>query len=160
MTSFLHSTQRRPAALDWTLRAVVAAGLTVDAVVHLRLASNYQLAFPQGIGGGNLFRIEAAVATIAAIYVLVRGSRRSYLVAFAVAMTAFAAVVLTRYVEVPSFGPLPSMYEPLWYGEKTLSAAAEGIAALAAALGAAIARRPAARADSEPTSSGRARSAS
>lgn len=123
------------------MRLLVAVGLAIDAAIHLRLASDYQLAYPQGIGGGNLFRIEAAVATAAAVYVLVRGSRLSYIVALLVALSAFAAVVLTRYVETPSLGPLPSMYEPIWFFEKSLSAAAEGIAALAAAIGAAIAPR-------------------
>ena len=136
-----YSTQARSAALGWALRLLVAMGLAIDAVIHLRLAANYQLAYPQGIGGGNLFRIEAVVATAAAAYVLVRGSRLSYSVALLVALSAFAAVVLTRYVEMPSLGPLPSMYEPLWFFEKSLSAAAEGIAALAAAIGAAIAPR-------------------
>lgn len=136
-----YSTQARSAALVWALRLLVAMGLAIDAVIHLRLAANYQLAYPQGIGGGNLFRIEAVVATAAAAYVLVRGSRLSYIVALLVALSAFAAVVLTRYVEMPSLGPLPSMYEPLWFFEKSLSAAAEGIAALAAAIGAAIAPR-------------------
>ena len=140
MTASVQSTGRS-AALGWALRVTVVAGLAVDAIVHIRLAPTYELAFPQGIGGGTLFRIEAAAAVIAALYVLVRGSRWSYLVAFVVAISAFAAVLITRYVEVPSIGPLPAMYEPLWFGEKTLSAVAEGTAALAAAVGAAIAPR-------------------
>lgn len=126
---------QRSALLDWTLRVLVAAGLIVDAVVHLRLAGEYQFAFPEGIGGGNLFRIEAAVAVIAAIFVVVRGSRVSYVAAFLVAFSALVAVVLTRYVELPAIGPIPSMYEPIWFPEKTLSAIAEGAAAAAAAVG-------------------------
>lgn len=116
----------------WVLRIVVAAGLVVDAVVHLRLASEYQLAFPEGIGGGTLFRVEAAVAIVAAVGVLRRADRRTLLFAFVVAVSAFAAVVVTRYVEVPALGPLPSMYEPLWFFEKSLSAVAEAAAAVAA----------------------------
>lgn len=114
----------------WLLRIVTAAALVVDAVVHLRLASNYALAYPDGIGGGTMFRIEAAVAIIAAIYVLVRGSRTSYAVSFLVAASALGAVLLYRYVEVPSIGPIPSMYEPIWFYEKTLTAIAEGIGVL------------------------------
>ena len=123
------------------LRVVVAAGLAVDAVVHLRLAPGYQLADPAGIGQGNLFRIEAVVAILAAVLVLVTGSRLAYAFAFAVAASALAAVVLTRYVEVPAFGPLPSMYEPVWFGQKTASAVAEGVAAVAALVGFFIAGR-------------------
>ena len=121
--------------LEVLLRLVVAAGLAVDAVVHWRLAPGYQLADPAGIGQGNLFRIEAVLAALAAVFVLVTGSRLAYAVAFAVAASALAAVVLTRYVEVPAIGPLPSMYEPVWFGQKTVSAVAEGIAAVAALIG-------------------------
>jgi hypothetical protein len=119
---------------------LVAAALVVDAVVHLRLASNYQLAFPDGIGGGTLFRVEAAVAILAAAYVLIRGSRASYALAFGVAASAFVAVVLSRYVELPAVGPIPSMYEPLWFFEKSLSAVAEGAGAVLAAIGIRYAR--------------------
>jgi hypothetical protein len=132
MTTTTGPMSTRSAALMWTLRIVVAAGLAVDAVVHLRLAPEYQLAFPGGIGGRTLFRVEAVVAVIAAVAVLVRSSRGTYLVALLVAASAFVTVVLSRYVEVPALGPLPSMYEPLWFFEKSLSAIAEGIAALAA----------------------------
>ena len=45
------------------------------------------------------------------------------------------AVVLYRYVDVPALGPLPAMYEPVWFTEKSLSAVAEAVAAIAAALG-------------------------
>ena len=125
----------RSTPLLWALRVLVAAGLVVDAVVHLRLASLYQFAYPAGIGGGNLFRIEAVAAVVAAIAVLVWASRWTSLFAFAVAASAFAAVVLSVYVELPAIGPIPSMYEPLWFGEKTLSAVAEGVAAVAALAG-------------------------
>jgi hypothetical protein len=63
------------------LAALVAAGLVVDAVIHARLAPGYQLGQPGGIGEGNPFRIEAAVAGLAALLVLVTGSRLSYLLA-------------------------------------------------------------------------------
>lgn len=120
---------------QWLVRGLVALGLVTDAVVHLRLASNYQLGASSGIGAGNVFRIEAVVALLAAIYVLVRANRTSYLVAFVVALSALAAVVLYRYVDVPQIGPLPAMYEPLWFFEKNLSAVAEAVAAAAAGVG-------------------------
>jgi hypothetical protein len=125
----------------WVLRIVVATGLVVDAVVHLRLASEYQLAFPEGMGGGTLFRVQAAVAIVAAVGVLLRADRRTFLFAFLVAASAFVAVVVTRYVEIPALGPLPSMYEPLWFFEKSLSAVAEAAAAVAAGVALVIRQR-------------------
>lgn len=125
------------------LRVIVVAALAVDAVVHLRLASGYQAGQPAGIGTGNVFRIASALAIVAALWVLLRGSRAAYAAAFAVAFSALVAVVLYRYVDVPQLGPIPPMYEPIWFFEKTLSAVAEGVGAIAAAIGVAIAgQRP------------------
>ncbi|MDQ6642127.1 MAG: hypothetical protein M3Y66_06505 [Actinomycetota bacterium] len=117
------------------LRLLVAVGLVIDAVVHLRLAANYQLAQPSGIGQGNLFRVEAAAALLAAGYVLLAGSRRSFVVAAVVAVGGFVAVVLYRYVDVPALGPIPTMYEPVWFFQKGLSAVAEALAGLLALVG-------------------------
>ncbi|WP_196776856.1 hypothetical protein [Haloechinothrix halophila] len=113
-------------------------------MVHFRLASDYQMAFPDGIGGGTVFRIQAVVAVLAAVYVLVRRSRPSFAVAFLIAVSAFGAVLLYRYVDVPQLGPIPAMYEPIWFFEKSLSAVAEGIAALTAVIGVAVGSRSAA----------------
>lgn len=127
--------RRDPVAL--LLSLLVAAGLVVDAVVHLRLAPQYQIAQPGGIGQGNLFRIEAAVAVLAALFLLVRPGRTSFGFAALVALSAFAAVVLYRYVDVPAIGFVPSMYEPVWFFQKSLSAvveAASGVLALAGAV--------------------------
>jgi hypothetical protein len=115
-------------------RAVVALALGVDAVVHLRLAGGYQQSASGGIGAGNLFRLEAAAAVVVAVWVLWRGSRAALVSAFAVGFSAVAAVVLYRYVDVAALGPIPAMYEPVWFFEKSLSAAAEGLAALMSAI--------------------------
>ena len=130
----------RPGLLLRSIGVVVAGGLVVDAVVHLRLAPDYQLAAPGGIGQGNLFRIAAVAAVLAALWVLVRPGRLSFAVAFLVAGSALVAVLLYRYVDVPALGPIPSMYEPLWFPEKTASAVAEAVAAVAALVGLARAR--------------------
>jgi hypothetical protein len=130
--------RRKPASrkpMDILLRLLVAAALVVDAVVHFDLASGYQLGAPGGIGEGNLFRLEGAVAILVALYVLVRGSRPAYAAGVVVAGSAFIAVLLYRYVDIPAIGPLPSMYEPVWFFEKTLSAVAEGLGAVLAAVG-------------------------
>lgn len=123
------------------LRVVVAVALVVDAIVHLRLAPGYQQSAPGGIGAGNVFRIEAVAALVVAAWVLLRGSRTALLAAFAVGLSAVVAVVLYRYVNVPGFGPLPAMYEPVWFPEKTLSAVAEAVAALVALVALAVAPR-------------------
>ena len=77
------------------------------------------------------------------IGVLVRPGRLSSAAAFLVAVGALAAVLLYRYVDVPASGPIPSMYEPLWFPEKTLSTVAEAVATLAALTGLARVRVPA-----------------
>ena len=133
--------QRSTSPLAWVLTAVVVVGLAIDAVVHVRLAPNYELAFPGGIGGGTLFYFQAGLAAVAAAAVLLWRRWPSYVFAFLVAASAFAAVVLSRYVELPAVGPIPAMYEPLWFFEKALSAVAEGAAALAALILAVVSRR-------------------
>ena len=129
-------------AVRLVLRALIALALLVDAVVHLDLASGYQLSAPSGLGAGNLFRLESVVAVIAALFVLVRGSRTSYAAAFVVAASALSAVLLYRYVDVPALGPFPAMYEPVWFPEKTLSAIAEAVATIAAGAVLLRSRRP------------------
>lgn len=114
------------------LRAVIAVSLVVDAVVHLRLAGGYQQSAPSGIGAGNLFRLEAVVAVVVAVWVLWRGSRAALVAAFAVGFSAALAVVLYRYVDIPAVGPIPAMYEPVWFLEKSLSAVFEVMAAASA----------------------------
>lgn len=121
--------------MNLALRVLTALALFIDAGVHIYLAPGYQAASPGGIGQGNLFLLESAAAVLAALWVLFRGSRASFALALVVALSAFVAVVLYRYVDIPAFGPLPAMYEPVWFFEKSLSAVAEGAGALLAAAG-------------------------
>src|SRR4051794_40472081 len=113
------------------LRGVVAASLAVDAVIHLRLAGDYQESAPGGIGAGNLFRIPAALALVVAVWVLLRGSRASLVPPLVIGLSAVVAEVLPHYVDIPGWGPLPAMYEPVWYFEKALCTGFEALAALA-----------------------------
>lgn len=117
------------------VRALTVIGLVVDAVIHLQLAPSYQLAAPGGVGEGTLFRVESVVALLAAAYVLIRGSRFAYVVAALVASSALVAVMLSRYVDIPAFGPIPSMYEPIWFGKKVATAVAEALALGTALIG-------------------------
>lgn len=121
-------------ALSWVLRLATAAGLAVDAYMHLKVASAYDV-IPGTISGGDLFRAESAAAIAVALLVLVRPGRVAYLLAFLVAASALGAVLLYTNVDVGTLGPLPDLYEPVWFTEKTASAIAEAVAAGAAALG-------------------------
>lgn len=120
-------------ATKWNV--VVAAGLGVDAYVHWHLAPGFDgvkgTASPQ-ISQGQLFRVEAALALIAMLLVLLTRHRFAAMVAFLIAAGSLGAVLLFAYVDVGGWGPLPKMYDPFWYPEKTISAVAEAVAALGA----------------------------
>ncbi len=122
------------------VRVLVVAGLAIDVYVHVHLAHSYSLASSAGIGEGNLFRIEATLALVALLLVLFRPSVSSYALAALVALGGTGAVLLYRYVDVPAIGPIPSMYEPIWFFEKTLSVVAETIAGIAALVGVFLSR--------------------
>jgi hypothetical protein len=114
------------------LRLVAAAGLAVDAYVHTDLSGRY------GSSGGSisestLFLVQANLAAAAALGLVVRGRRPEAAFGFVIAALALGAVLLYRYNDVGSLGPLPDMYDPTWYAEKTLSAIAEGVAVVACA---------------------------
>lgn len=131
---------RAPGVLP-VLRVLIAAGLITSAAIHLQLAAGYQQAAPGGIGQGTLFRIQAAAAILTGLFVLLRGSRTAFLAAAAVALSAFAAVVLYRYVDLPAIGPIPAMYEPVWFLEKVVTAVAEGLAGALSIAGYVLLRR-------------------
>ena len=120
--------------LDIVLRGLVAAGLAVDAAVHADLAPIYT-GIHASISEATLFRIEAGVSAAAALLVLTIGRRVGFGAAFAVAASALGAILLYRYVDVGRLGPLPNMYEPAWFGEKSLAALAEAGATALAAVG-------------------------
>lgn len=114
---------------------VVAAGLGVDAYVHWNLAPGFDGVKGTGnpqISQGELFRVETALALIAIVLVLVTRRRLAAILALLIAAGGLGAVLLFAYVDVGGWGPLPNMYDPFWYPEKTISAVAEAVAALAA----------------------------
>ena len=118
-----------------TLAVMTAAGLGVDAYVHCRLAANFDTltgsASPH-ISQGELFRLEAALALIAMLLVLSTRRRLAAAVAFLIAAGGLGALLLYGYIDVGGFGPVPDMYDPIWYTEKTVSAVAEALAAVGA----------------------------
>ena len=118
------------------LGVATAAMLGIDAVVHARDAHFYDAVRTSVISQGTLFRLEAAVAAIIAIALLIRPSRIWWAAALIVAASAFGAVVLYTYVDVGTLGPLPNMYEPTWVlPGKSASAWAEGAGVILAAAG-------------------------
>jgi hypothetical protein len=116
----------------WAARIATAAGLVIDAYVHLDLASLYA----EGggtINEGVLFRAEAVVASLVAVAIIAAGRRVCYLAGLVVAASALAAMLVSRYIDLGQIGPFPDLYDPAWYPEKLLAAYAEG-AAVATAL--------------------------
>ncbi|WP_411374690.1 hypothetical protein ACLH0K_16905 [Arthrobacter sp. MPF02] len=110
----------------------------VSAAIHVQLAPGYQQGAPGGIGQGTLFLVQAGAAALAALFVLLRNSRTAFAAAAVVALSSLAAVILYRYVQVPAIGPVPSMYEPVWYTAKVITAVAEATAGVLAAAGYAL----------------------
>jgi hypothetical protein len=122
--------------VSWPLRLATAALLVVDAYVHADLVARYDP--NQGsaaLSQGDLFRIEAVVASLAALALLISARRLVWVVAVLVAASALGGLLLYQGYDPGTLGPLPDMYEPLWYPEKTFAALAEGAAALTAAFG-------------------------
>jgi len=109
---------------------VVAAGLGYDGYVHFDLAANFA-ANRALISQGTLFRVEAVAAVLGALLVLVIRHRAVASFALLIAGSALGAVLLYRYVDLGALGPLPDMYEPIWYPEKVYSAIAEAAALVA-----------------------------
>jgi plastocyanin len=126
------ATRRVSHAGGLLVRLLIAAGLGIDAYVHADLAPVYD-GVRGSISEGDLFRIEAGAAAAAALIVLLAGRRTGLGLAFAVAAGGLGALLLYRYVDVGRLGPLPNMYEPGWFPEKTAAAVAEAAAGLLAA---------------------------
>ena len=118
------------------MRLATAAALAVDAYVHADLITRY--APNKGsaaISQGDLFRIEAAVSAFAALALILTARRVIWILAVLVAASALGGLLLYRYFNPGGLGPLPDMYEPSWYPEKTLTAVAETLAIATALVG-------------------------
>jgi hypothetical protein len=144
-----------PPFISRLVRVLTAAGLAVDAYAHADLASRYD-PIRNSISQGNLFRVEAGVASLAALLVVLWPRRATYALSFLIAASALGAIVLYRNVNVGTLGPLPNMYEPTWFTEKILAAVAEAGALVAALVGLGLTafhrhRHPASLLSSHPT---------
>ena len=120
---------------DVALRLLGAAALAISSYVHLHLAHVYT-SLGDTITQGDLFYAEGAVAAAVALWVIVTGGRWAWVAVGLVAAASFAAVMVYRYVDVGSIGPIPNMYEPSWQPspDKGLSAIAEAVGVVTAAL--------------------------
>ena len=113
------------------LRVLAAAALGVSALLHVVLAQGPLVSGGQVTLAG-LFIAQAIVATLIALAVLLSGHRLAWIAAAVVGLGSLAALVLSVYVQIPAVGPFPTLYEPLWYGEKVLAAASAALAAVVA----------------------------
>jgi hypothetical protein len=112
------------------LRALAVLGLAVDVYVHLKLAPVFDQLGTQ-ITQGALFRVEAALAAAAGLYLALRDSRRAWLLAGLIAVAGLVAILVTRWVALPALGPLPAMYDPTWSADKVLVTVGMLVTALA-----------------------------
>lgn len=129
------------------LAVVTAALLAVDAFVHIDDNNLYQAVSTSSLSQATLFLIEAIVAIVVAVVLVIWPHPVVWLVAALVAGSAAGAVFLYTYVDVGTLGPLPNMYEPTWaLPGKRLSAGAEVAATVLAVVGFVVAvlgrRRP------------------
>ncbi|HET6211163.1 MAG TPA: hypothetical protein VFD94_12305 [Jatrophihabitans sp.] len=125
----------RGRGVQTVLMIIVVVGLAIDAYVHYHLASAFRHNKTSVLSEADLFRAEATVAVIAGLALLLRPNRYTAGFAFLVAAAGTAAVLVYRYVDLGAFGPIPAMYDPFWApAEKNLSAIAEAVAAVAAAV--------------------------
>lgn len=130
------SARKRSPAASWALRVITAAALAVDAYVHVDLAARYDPNRGSGaLSQGELFRVEATLSALVALLLLLSGRTVVWLAAWLVAVSAVGAMLWYGYHDPGPLGPLPDMYEPLWFREKTLAGVAEGIAVVTASLG-------------------------
>ena len=119
-------------SLSTLLQVVAATGLAVDARVHWKLAPAYDAVKTSTISQGTLFRVEAVLAVAAALIILLSRHRLAALTVVMVAGGGLVPLFVYRYYNLGTLGPLPPMYEPLWYADKTNTAIAQGVATAAA----------------------------
>lgn len=121
--------RRRTSPGEILLRLIVAAALAYSAYVHFDVHDQYRPVRTGSLSQSDLFVIQAVAASVAAALVLFVGRVPGFALAFLVSAASLAAVLVYRYWNIGTIGPIPNMYEPIWYHEKTWSAVAEGVAA-------------------------------
>ncbi|MYS20308.1 hypothetical protein GA0115240_118130 [Streptomyces sp. DvalAA-14] len=112
------------------VRLIAAAGLAVNAGIHADLADQYDLV-SSDISEGDLFRLEAGLASLAVLLVLFLRRPVGDIFAWLVAAGGLFAVLIYRYDDLGSIGPLPDLYEPIWTTDKKISAGSQVVTILA-----------------------------
>lgn len=118
--------------MDGTRRSLVvitAAGLGLDAWMHLRSAHGYDRVGTT-ITEGAMFRIEAVVALLVLIALLARPARLTAGLAAVVTVAGTFALIFTYWVPLGPVGPIPDLYEHVLYPEKIVALAAMSVAAV------------------------------
>lgn len=121
-------------------RVLAAAGLALNAYMHAHLAPTYD-GVAASVGQGGLFRLEAALAALAAVLVLAWRRLPGDLFAFVVAGGGLALLLIYRYADIGQLGPFPDMYEPVWNNDKTTVLVSQAVTVISTALLMLTARR-------------------
>jgi hypothetical protein len=138
------SDRHRPARSSALLRVLGALALGFSAGLHLRIALERPPLFADGqVTLSGLFVAQAVAAILVVLWVLVRGDQLAWAAFGLVALASLAALVLSVYVEIPSIGPFPVIYEPFWYTDKYLAGASAAVAVVVALIALVTLRRPA-----------------
>jgi hypothetical protein len=113
---------------------ITVIGLGIDAYVHLHIASDYRFVRTSVLSQADLFRVESISAIAVGAWLLVRPGLWAAAAACLVGAAGVAAVTFYYYVDPGRIGPIPDMYEPVWFADKTWSFDGEAAAAAAALL--------------------------
>jgi len=115
-------------------RLIAVAGLSIDAYVHLDLASTYAEA-QAPVNEGILFRAEAVLALLTGLALITSARRLPFVLGFAVSASALTLMLVSRYVDLGPIGPFPDLYDPVWFPEKLWAAGGEAAAVIASVAG-------------------------
>jgi hypothetical protein len=116
------------------VRLIAVVGLGIDAYVHLGLASTYSEARAP-VNEGILFRAEAVLAILTALALVLCARRLSFVLCFAVSVSALTLMLISRYVDLGPFGPFANLYDPVWFPEKLWAASGEAAAGISSLAG-------------------------
>ena len=115
-------------------RLIAVAGLSIDAYVHLDLASAYAEA-QAPVNEGTLFRAEAVLALLTGLALIMSARRLPFVLGLAVSASALTVMLVSRYVDLGPLGPFPDLYDPVWFPEKLWAAGGEAAAVIACVAG-------------------------
>lgn len=104
-----------------TLRIITAAALAGSGYLHLHLAARYAPIRTSTLSQQDVFVLQAVLAFVVAGLLLLWGRRPAVIAALLLGAGTLAAILTYRYVNVGTLGPLPDMYEPIWYTQKTVT---------------------------------------